>query len=88
MGKKRYQLRYAGGQYWLLDMKQEGFNYKAPISFNETGMYIYQGLENKDSIQTIAENISHRFEINIENALRDVNEFILFLEMKGILSDA
>ena len=41
-GDRRYQIRHAAGQYWLLDMHQEVEDYKAPIVMNETGALILQ----------------------------------------------
>ena len=40
-----YQLRYAAGQYWLLDMEQEGSPYKHPKNLNCVGAEIWKRME-------------------------------------------
>ena len=39
-GRTLYQLRYAAGIYWLLDMSQPGYPYRKPLPLNEMGAAI------------------------------------------------
>lgn len=40
----RYQLRYAAGMYFLLDMEQSRDTYKRPLQMNSTGALIIEKL--------------------------------------------
>ena len=44
-GKTLYQLRYAAGIYWLLDMSQPGYPYRKPLPLNEMGASIWRMME-------------------------------------------
>lgn len=87
MNEKQYQIRYAGGSYWLLDMDQDGLNYKIPPSLNETGMYIYTKLHDGMSTELIAEQMHDEFGISNEQALGDIKVFIDSMIQKGIIRE-
>ncbi len=84
MNKTDYQIRYAAGMWWLIDVNQDGFNYKAPQSLNETGMYIYRRLCDGKSVHKIAEEMSNDFGINVEVAMNDIEEFVGSMDEKLI----
>ncbi len=83
--KKRYQLRYAAGLYWLLDMEQTGEIYKKPVTMNECGAYIWQNYIKSVSEEEIADMLHMRYGISYEEALEDIREFIEQLQKQGIL---
>lgn len=83
----KYQVRYAGGNYWLLDMEQNGLNYKIPPALNETGIYIYRKLCEGQSAAIIAQNLHEDFDIEVDEALEDVKFFIDDMIEKGILGE-
>ncbi len=83
--KKRYQLRYAAGLYWLLDMEQTGEIYKKPVTMNECGAYIWQNYIESASEEEIADMLHMRYDISCEEALEDIREFIQQLHKQGIL---
>ena len=85
--KKRYQLRYAAGLYWLLDMEQTGSTYKKPVTMNECGAYIWQNYIESVSEQEIASMLHARYGISSEEALEDIREFIKQLQKQGISFD-
>lgn len=85
--KKQYQLRYAAGLYWLLDMEQTGGTYKKPVIMNECGAYIWQNYIESVSEQEIAGMLHTRYGISSEEALKDVREFIKQLQKQGISFD-
>lgn len=85
--RKRYQLRYAAGLYWLLDMEQTGEEYVRPVTMNECGAYIWQNYTESVSETEIAEMLHQRYGISAEEALRDIKEFIEQLQKQGILCE-
>lgn len=72
---ERYQLRYAAGRYWLLDMMQDELSYKPPLSMNEVGADILKMIFQRMSTKEIAELLSKEYDILEESAKEDVIQF-------------
>lgn len=84
---KKYQIRHAGGRYWLLDMEQSGLNYKASLSLNESAGFIYERLVQGKDVWQIAEDMSVNFGIGKKEAIADIDEFIRQMVKKGIIRE-
>lgn len=82
-----YQLRYAAGWYFLLDMNQTGVSYKRPMSMNETGASIWKRLEEGQSMEQIAVSLSAEYGIDKEEARQDVLEFVNQLIEYGVAKE-
>lgn len=82
--KNHYQLRYAAGVYWLLDMEQTGKEYKRPIVMNGCGAYIWQNYIERVPEDRIADLLHERYGISREEALADINQFIEELKEQGV----
>lgn len=72
---ERYQLRYAAGRYWLLDMMQDELSYKPPLSMNEVGADILKMIFQRMSTKEIVELLSKEYDILEERAKEDVIQF-------------
>lgn len=83
--REKYQLRHAAGSYWLLCMEQTGKDYVKPISINETGARIWQGLQENYTKEQIAEEFHRRFDISVAEAMEDIEQFVDQLEKQGIV---
>lgn len=81
---RRYQLRHAAGLYWLIDMGQSGASYISPVPLNECGAKIWELAESGISMEDICEQISNMYEVSLEQAHRDVDEFIDQLRSRHI----
>lgn len=81
---ERYQLRYAAGIYWLLDMEQSGVEYKRPVPMNECGAYIWKQLQEKRTRKEILEKICKRYEIDRQQADEDIGTFMEQLRQSQI----
>lgn len=79
--KNKYQLRYAAGIYWLLDMEQAGVPYKKPLPLNETGAGVYKMLEAGMDKDEIAEKMSRQYDVPIEEMKQDIQFFFKQLEV-------
>lgn len=81
----KYQLRYAAGIYWLLDMEQEGIPYKKPLPLNETGARIWnmrmQGMETEEIVVAMSE--SH--DVPAGEVRQDVQQFLEQLRRYNIM---
>ena len=83
----QYQLRYAAGLYWLLDMGQSGQNYHRPLPLNAAAAEIWQSLVNGEKTEEIADMICRKYGTSKEEAMSDVREFFEQLAAEGILRD-
>ncbi|MBR6643841.1 MAG: PqqD family protein [Lachnospiraceae bacterium] len=83
--QSKYQLRYAAGRYWLLNMAQKGVPYHAPIALNSVGAEIWTRLADNMEISQIAKDLSAWYNISEDEALDDVREFLAQLEKQGIV---
>lgn len=77
-------MRYAAGLYWLLDMEQSGVFYIDPIPLNEEAAEIWKRFARGMSIAEVSEWLSERYEIPLEQAQSDVNDFIEQLQSKKV----
>ena len=79
-----YQLRYAAGLYWLLDMEQSGVPYHRPLALNEVGADIWKLLEQGGEAEEIAEKLSAEYQVSPEAIREDIAQFRQQLEQAGI----
>lgn len=69
-----YQLRFAAGKYWLLNM-QQGMEYQSPVCLNESGAYLWKLYEQGWSRAEIAKYLADDYGLEWEKAWQDTNEF-------------
>ncbi len=85
-GMSRYQMRYAAGIYWLLDMSQPGYPYKKPAPLNEQGARIWEMTGRGMDIGEISKKLGEWYEVSPDEIRGDVREFYEQLKQQGILS--
>lgn len=81
---RKYQLRYAAGLYWLIDMEQSGGSYISPLPLNEVGSKIWELIDGGLSILEICEQLSGTYAIPLAQAQKDVRDFLDQLRSKRI----
>ena len=82
--KSRYQLRYAAGEYWILDMEQEGVPYKKPLSVNEIGAAIWKMMVQDMGQEEIADSLCLEYQAEREIVLEDIGKFQKMLQEFGL----
>lgn len=80
----RYQLRYAAGQYWLLDTWQEGVPYRRPLTMNEVGADIWHMMEQGCSREQIVDALSREYQTSRDVVEQDLDQFQAQLAEFGI----
>lgn len=83
MGRSRYQLRFAAGQYWILDMEQAGIPYKKPLMVNEIGAGIWEMGSKGMGREEIAECLCREYHAGRQEVLEDIDRFRKQLETAG-----
>lgn len=79
-----YQLREAGGFYWLINMSQSGKEYMQPLRLNETGAMLLTGYYEGRTAGELACELSERYELPVEEMKKDVDAFLVQLAANGI----
>ena len=75
-----YQLRHAGGLYWLLDMKQSGNGYNEPVPINAAGAEIWKMLVRGMNEDEISERLCEKYGVPKSEAKADVHDFVVQLQ--------
>ena len=81
----KYQLRYAAGKYWLLNMEQSGLDYKSPICLNEGAAYLWEIFEQGSTKEQIVEHLCREYGLSYDEAANDVEMFLKKLNEEGII---
>ena len=82
---QKYQLRYAAGLYWLLQMDQSGEDGLRPVILNECGAYIWDLSQKGNRLDQIVRQVCEKYGILEAEALADVTEFLDTLHQQGIM---
>ncbi len=81
---KQYQLRYAAGRFYLLDMKQLGVPYKRPMELNHIGAEIWQMMMEGFTIEQVVQKLAEEYEADAADVREDVLQFQKSLTMYGV----
>ena len=74
--ERKYQLRYAAGLYWLLDMQQSGESYKSPVPLNEAGAELWRKFAGGMSEAQVCGWLCEQYDLSTEQAQSDVHDFV------------
>ena len=80
----RYHLRYAAGQYWLLDTWQEGVPYRSPLLMNEVGADIWRMKVQGYSREQIVDVLVREYQTDRDVVEQDLEQFQAKLAEFGI----
>lgn len=80
-----YQLREVAGTYWLIDMKQNPFQYKKPLEINEVGAFIWQKKVEGFKDTEIAKIMSEEYGVEVGELLDDIEGFNRQLKNFGVI---
>ena len=82
--KEGFVLRETAGSYIVMNLGSE-ISFNGVITLNETGAFIWRAIEDQKSEPEIATSLSEEYDVDYENALRDVNIFITKMSEAGVL---
>ena len=83
--KQDFVLREIAGDYVLIPVMKQEDEFKGIISLNETGAYIWKKLEENKDTDEIIEDMLNDYEVSLELATSNVNEFLSNLKTLGIM---
>ena len=82
---KDYLLREAAGEYLLIPLIDGQSQFNSIIKMNETGAFIWKGLEKGHTAEKIAADMAQEYNVEPKQAECDVREYIDYLREKKIL---
>lgn len=80
-----YELRYAAGIYWLVDVGQPGIPYQKPLMLNETGAEIFQEYFKEKNVEKVAYVLSKKYKIAENVLIEDMKQFVEQLQSQGVV---
>lgn len=84
---KGFILRYSAGMYNILNVYHPGIAYVKPLQVNETAAKVFMELENKKTPDEIARCFSKEYGIELDMAMKDIDEIIEQFKKYGITID-
>ena len=83
--KKGFITKKVAGDVIVIPAEQALVDFKAVITLNDTGAYLWKLLEEEQTRESLVENMCREYEADKELIAADVNEFLKVLEDKGLL---
>lgn len=83
--KQKFILREIANEAILIPIMNKDDLFNGVISLNETGVFIWKQLENEKSKEEIVSALLEEYEVSIEQARKNVDDFFANLEKLHLL---
>ena len=83
--KTKYQVRYAAGQYWLLNMEQKGIPYQNPVVLNGVGAELWNRMQAGQTTDQMADHMAQQYDMPVCEIREDIIQFFKQLKAQGII---
>ena len=83
--KKGFITKKVAGDVIVIPAEQALVDFKAVITLNETGAYLWDLLKEEQTKESLIENMCKEYDAEKELINADVEEFLKVLEDKGLL---
>lgn len=83
--KDSFLLKKVAGQNVVVPVGNSVVNFNAAITLNETAAFLWELLQNEVNTETLIEKLCENYDVDLDNATRDVNVFINVLKEHDIL---
>ena len=83
--KEGYVLRQVADNWVVLPVGQNSVDFNGMLSLNESGVLLWKALEQGGDRETLADALLSEYEVDREQALSDVDEFIAALQRVGCI---
>lgn len=84
--EKGYILKRIADEYNIFPCEEKAEETQEVLTLSESAAWIYEHVEETDSVKVLAELLSEEYGIRAEEVLQDVQEVIDFLQEKGVVS--
>ena len=83
--KENLVLREVAGIWVVLPLAEKVLDFNGMLSLNETGVVLWKLLEKGSSREDMANALVEEFEVDFDQALNDVDEYIEMLKSAGCI---
>lgn len=83
--KDGFLLRKVAGEYIVVPTGDSMVDFKAMISLNETGAFLWEQLSEDITKQQLTERLLSEYDVDKATAVSDVAEFVKLLKEKNLL---
>ena len=83
--KEGYILKDVANQYVVVPIGNEAINFNGMLRLNKTAKLLFEALREEKEIKDLVLLLQEHYDINEDDALRDVKDFLSVLESKNIL---
>ena len=83
--KENLVLREVAGIWVVLPLAEKVLDFNGMLSLNETGVELWKLLEQGSTREEMAASLADAYDVSLEQALADVDEFIGVLEKAGCI---
>ena len=83
--KEGYILREVANQYIVVPTGNRTLDFNGIINLNKSGKFLWENLLTDTTIDKLVSLLTCKYDVSIEVATKDVNEFINNLNKHGIL---
>lgn len=84
---KDFIMREIAGEFLLVPVGAAAAKFNGLITMNEVGKFIFQTLQDEHTVQEVATLITKEYDVPLQTALADTEEFIGQLRKIGALMD-
>lgn len=85
--KEGFVLRQVASNWVVLPVGQASVNFNGMLSLNDSGVLLWRALENGGDRNTMADALLTEYEVEREQALADVDEFLAILKKAGCIEE-
>lgn len=82
---KDFIMREIAGEFILVPVGAAAMKFNGLITMNELGKYIFELLAEERTVRELAEKITGEYDVSLETALQDTEEFLRQLRDVGAL---
>ena len=83
--KKDLVIRQVADNWVVLPTASDVLDFDGMLTLNETGVMLWKLLENETSLEDLASALMEEYEVDREQALADVGEFVETLKKAGCI---
>lgn len=83
--KKGFVLKEVAKEYIVVPIGSEAINFNGMLTLNKSAKRLFEALSEDKTVDDLVKVLTDFYDINVEQALVDVNAFIQILESKNML---
>ncbi len=84
---KDFIMREIAGEFILVPVGAAAAKFNGLITMNELGRFIFELLAQEQTVEQLAERITSEYDVSLETAAQDAEEFLQQLREVGALED-